>query len=242
MARVVRRAQNEFAQPRHGKQNAPVRRAGHQKRAAARQKVLIHHHMHALAGRDQRACAAPCGCGVLLAQGVHPHACGVDDAARLNVIFLPCFGIPCPQPCHLAACMAQLRHGAMVHQQSAMRRRRARQRQRQPRVVKLPIPILHAALQALRLRARQAVLHGNRAQPLRTPQTGLARQQVINLQPHAVPGRFPPAVRRHHERQRLRQMGRRRQDVRAFVQRLAHQRHIALRQITHPAMHQLGGA
>jgi len=73
-------------------------------------------------------------------------------------------------------------------------------------------------------------------------QAVLAGQRVVHLQAGAVERRIQQAVGRHHERQRLGQVRRVVQQRAALVQGFAHQGHIALGQVAHAAVHQLGGA
>ncbi|MPM99214.1 hypothetical protein SDC9_146405 [bioreactor metagenome] len=87
------------------------------------------------------------------------------------------------------------------------------------------------------------VFHGLGAgEEFSSPQAGLAGQRVIHLEADAVERRIQQLVRGHHKGQRLGQMRCVVQQRGALVQRLAHQGDVALRQIAHAAMHQLGGA
>src|SRR5258707_9463793 len=46
------RSQDDLAQPGHGKEHAAIGRLGHEQGVVAGQEVAVHHHVHALAGRD----------------------------------------------------------------------------------------------------------------------------------------------------------------------------------------------
>jgi hypothetical protein len=138
--------------------------------------------------------------------------------------------------------MDQARGRAVIDQQRTLAGRRSGQRQRQPRVVKLAVPVLDAALEVLRLHGRQVSERFLPVEEFRGAQAGLAGQRVIHLEPDAVERRLPELVGRHDKGQRLRQVRRVGQQRGALVQGLAHQGDIALRQVAHAAVHQLGGA
>ena len=208
----------------------------------ARQEVPVHHQMHALARRHHGPGLAPIGLRIHAAQGVDPDPGGVDDAARAQLPGLAGLRIAALQAAHACGLVLQGRDRAVVEQQSAFPRRAARQHQGKAGVVELAVPVLDAAAQVLGAHRGQELLRLARRQKLRGSQSGLTRQQVIGLQAGAVKRRFPPAVGRHHKRQRLRQVRRIAQQDAALVQRLVHQRNIALRQVAHTTVHQLGGA
>jgi hypothetical protein len=131
---------------------------------------------------------------------------------------------------------------AVVQHHRAALRRGARQSERQAGVVELPVPVLDAAGQAARLHVGQQFARARGRQELGVPDAARARQRVVHLQARAVERRLPQPVGRHHEGQRLRQVRRIGQQRGALGQRLAHQRHVALRQVAHAAVHELGGA
>ena len=138
--------------------------------------------------------------------------------------------------------MQQLLGRAVIDQQRALGRCGARQHQGQTGIVKLSIPVLHAALEVVGTHRRQQPQSLVLAQKLSTPQAIFAGQRVVHLQARAIKRRVQQFVRRHHKSQRLRQVRRVVQQRGALMQRFAHQRDVALRQITHTTVHQLGGA
>src|SRR5208283_542442 len=70
----------------------------------------------------------------------------------------------------------------------------------------------------------------------------LAGQQLIELQAQAVEGSFPPVVVRHNERQIVHDVRRVLQKQSALLERFHDQPNVALLQITHAAVCQLGAA
>ena len=235
VTRRVGGAQNHLPQPRHGKQHAAIGGFGHHQGRLPRQKPLVHHHVHALARRHHGLCAA-----VLFAQGIDPHPCGVDHAPRCNLVALPRQSVHAMHPRHLAVGVAQALDPQAVEQQSPLQRRAACQGQRQLGVIELAIPIHHTAAQTLRLHRGQTGQSLPARQKLGSPQARRARQSVVQLQTHAIKRLFPPRIRGHHKGQGLGDVRCVVQQCAALVQRFAHQGNVALRQIPHAPVHQLG--
>jgi hypothetical protein len=130
----------------------------------------------------------------------------------------------------------------VVDQQGAARGRGARQQHRQPGVVELAVPVLHAAGQAALAHGGQQLADPARVEELGVAQAAAAGQHVVGFQADAVEAALPPLVARHHEGQPLRDMGRVGEHRAALLQRFAHQADVALRQVAHTAVRQLGGA
>lgn len=207
-----------------------------------RQKFPINHDVHALAGRHHGRHGAACGLAVHLAQAIHPDTGGIDHRMRPHGEFLAAHRVAADEASHLAVVVHQRGGRAIVHHQGTQAGGRARQRQRQAGVVKLAVPVLHAALEALRARRGQALERAFFAEKFGGTQACLAGQGVVHLEPDAVERGLPETVGRHDERQRLRQVRRVVQQRGALVQRLAHQGDVALGQVAHATVHQLGGA
>ena len=74
------------------------------------------------------------------------------------------------------------------------------------------------------------------------PKPYLPGEQVVELQAGAIERRLPPVVVRHHEAEIADQVRRVLQQQAALVQRLHHQPNVALLQVAHAAVHQLGAA
>ena len=203
-------AQDDLAQPWHGKQHTAIAGFGHQQGGVAAEEFFVHHDVHTLAGGDD-GFGHGCRCarsGVLLTQRVHPYACGVDHAARLDGVSLPAQHVFTHQAADVAALVLQRHRLAVVDQQRTLGGRRACQRQRQAGVVELAVPVLHAALQPVGRDHRHQCACFRFAQKTCAAQACLARQQVVSGETRAVERRFPPLVRRHHKSQRLGQVGR----------------------------------
>ena len=124
----------------------------------------IHHHVHALTGCHDRLDRAARSLAILLAQGIHPDACRIDDTTRAQSVEDSGLGVFAHHAADTAIFMQQLACSTVVHQQRAMKGRRAGQRQGQTRIIKLAIPILDAALESLRSYSRQALQGASRTQ------------------------------------------------------------------------------
>ncbi len=242
LAGAVGGAEDDLAEPGHGEEDAAVCRLRHHHRVVGGKELPVHHDVHALAGRDDGPRGPAEGFGVLAAQAVHPDPRGIDDAARPQGVWGAGFGVLAAQARDLAVLVDELARRAVVDEQRAAQRRGARERQGEPCVVELAVPILDAALQAIAAHGGQKAQRALPAQEFGGTQAGAARQQVVGLEAHAVEGRLPETVGRHHEGQRLRQVRRIAEQRGALVQCLAHERDVALREVADTAVHELGGA
>ena len=241
-ARRVRGSQDQFAQPGNAEQDPAICRFGNHQSMGARQELAVDHDVDPLAGRHHRLNRPPDGVAVLLPQPIDPDAGGVDHAMRPQLEGLAGFAVLASQARHLAVLVKQAGRGAVVHHQGALGRRGPGQRQREPGVVELSIPVLDAAFEPLTTRRRQAGQRFVPGQEFGGAQPRFARQRVVDLQADTVERHLPELVRRHHERQRLRQVRGVAKQRAALVQRFPHQRDIALREVAHAAVNQLGGA
>ena len=242
VARCVGGAQNDLAQPGHGKEHAAIGGAWHQHRVGPRQEAAVDHQVHALAGCHHGRSGGGVGLAVHVTHSVHPHTRGVDDAARLQREGLARLGASRLHAVHLALVAQQTRGHYAVGQHSATSGSAAHQGDGQTRVVKLAVPVLHAADQALGRQARRHLQGLGTAQEFCAAQTAPTGKQVIGLQTGAVKSALPPAVAGHDKGQGLGQMRRVGQHGAALLQRFTHQGHVALREVTHTAMRELGGA
>ena len=201
--------------------------------------------MHTLAGSHHVA-HGPAACcyghvAVFVAQGVHPDAGGIDDTPGVHCNALPRLSILAAQARHLAIGVQQPLHRAVIDQQGPGLGCCFCQRDGQAGIVKLAVPVFDAALQAPWVDARQRSQCAVAAQKPRLAQPRFAGQHVVHHQPQAVKRGFPPLIRRHHKGQRLGQMRRVVQQRGALVQGLVNQTDIALGQVAHTAVQQLGG-
>ncbi|MNS86242.1 hypothetical protein D3C72_1201400 [compost metagenome] len=198
-ARRVGGAHDGVAVPWHHEQHAAVVGLGNEDGALAGQEVLRQGQVHALAGRHHRL-------RVLVfhaAHGVHPHARGVDDAARPQREAGAADHVLRGHAVNLAIAGAQARGAHIVHGRAAQVEQRAHQAHRQARVIELAVVIQHAALQAASVDVfRQRGGIGQRVaarQPAAGRQVQLAGQHVVHLQADAVEGLVKQVVGRHHE-------------------------------------------
>ncbi len=134
---------------------------------------------------------------------------------------------------------------AVVEDNAALTDRGAGERHSQPRIVELGILILHATDEAVGLHARKRFEHGISREESRRPEARPPGNRVVEPQAGGIEPPIPepaaPAIRRNRERQPLHEMRRVGQEYRPLTQRLADERHIALGQIPHAAVHELRG-
>src|SRR6185295_2088742 len=109
-------------------------------------------------------------------------------------------------------------------------------------VVELPVVIDGAAAQAVRLQGGDAIerlLAGEGAGGLEAHAAG---EQVVEPEPRAVEGPFPPVVTGHYEGEVAHQVRGVAQQPPALAQGLQHQRDVALLEVAYAAVHKLGAA
>ncbi len=188
VARRVGRAEDGLAQPGHREQHAAVGRLRHHQRMRAGQKGAVDDEVHALARRHHRLGRRSIRIAVHVAHGIHPHARGIHHAARAQLEAFPAFGVTRLQAAHLAAFAIKAGHGDVVQHQRTAPQCGARQQQGQPRIVELPVPVLHTADQALRPHGGQQFARASGGQPFGRAQALAAGQHVVHLQPGAVEG------------------------------------------------------
>src|SRR5690606_21261109 len=233
----VRSSQYHFPQPRHCKQYATVLCARHQQSVVTRQKVAIHHQMHALARSDHGLCRLTRGLVVHSTQIVYPHSGSVHHATRLDLRLDAGIHGAISRTHHLTVSMKQTDHGAIVDQQAALGGGATSKRQGQARVVELAVPVLHPALQSLAAHAGQAIQSLTTRKKLSGSQTGAPRQGIVSLEADAIERCLPALVARHDEWNGAGNVRRVVQKLAAFVQGFAYQRDIALSEITYAAMY-----
>ena len=130
----------------------------------------------------------------------------------------------------------------MVEERTALLHGRLGQVDGQAGIVKLPVVVEHAAPQAVGLEVAQAPQRFLLAQVHRGPQAELAGQQVVHRQADGIVRPAPPVVVRNDKILVFHQVRRVAQQQAPLVKRLAHQRNVALGQVAHAAVHQLGAA
>ena len=219
-----------------------IGRFRHHQGMVRRQELPIDHDVDPLAGGHHGLDRLALCLSILLTEQIDPRASGIDHALGANGEGLARLCIAADHTSNAISFVHQLFSGAVIDQQSAFGCRRAGQRQRQTRIVKLTVPVFDAALEPLLLHGGQVFDGLAAGQKFGGAQPSLARQRVIHLEADAVERRVQHFIGRHDKGQRLRQVRSVVQQGCALVQRLAHQRDIALGQIAHAAVHQLSSA
>ena len=110
----------------------------------------------------------------------------------------------------------------------------------QPGVVELAVVVDHSAAQAFGPDRRQPRQRLVPREDLRGSEPVLAGQDVVDLQAQPVEGRLPPVVAGHDERQVADQVRSILSKQPALLERLHHQRDVALLEVAHAAVHELG--
>lgn len=126
----------------------------------------------------------------------------------------------------------------VVHRRSTQIENRLRKVYSQPRVVELTVIILHATLQARRLKRRNAPQCLLPGKDLRRAEAKFASQAIVDLHANPVERPLPPAVDRDDERKMMHQTRGVLAKQPAFAERLEDQRNVPLFQVTHPSVDQ----
>ena len=234
--RRVGRTDQRVLVPRDGEHHAPVARVRHHDRAVARQERPIEHEMDALARRDQRR-RVRLG---EMADAVTERAGGVDHHRRVDLERVTGFEIASHETVNEA--VDALRDAGdlrVVEQRRALLGRGLHEVDQQPRIVELAVVIDHPAAQALGLDRRQALQRLVTREDFRGAETVLPGQHVVDLESDPVERRFPPVVVGDDEGQVAHQVRRVLPQDAPFLQRLHHERDVALLEIAHAPVHQL---
>ena len=109
-------------------------------------------------------------------------------------------------------------------------------------VVELPVVVDHAATQSVLRKRRDALEHFFAREDLRGAKAVFAREQIIDLHADAVERRLPPFIIRHDELHVANQVRRVLQQQPTLLERFHHQRNIAVLEVTHAAVDELGRA
>ena len=231
-------AHHHLAMPGHGKQHAAVRCLGHHQGVFAGQELAVQHQVDALAGQD----------GGLVVRLVHPqdgigkHAGGVDHALRLHLEGLAGQLILRRHTFQTAVgALLQRRDGAVVEHRGAMIGGGLCQAQRQTGVVELAVVVADPGADLVVTHPLQAPAGIALAQIAGLADAQLAGEAVIHPQAEGVVRCRPPFFTRDDEGLLAEQVRCIVREAAALAQRLAHQIHIALGQVAHATMHQLGG-
>ena len=234
--RRVRGAHHGVPVPRDREHHARVACARHHDRRLAAEEALVQDHVDALAGRDHRQ-----GDGIVQAPHAVAESAGrVDQRACLDHVLAAGLEVAKASPTHVASVvLVQVDDRRVVDQAGALLGGRPRQVDQQTAVVELPVVVLHAPAQALLLERRDALEHLLARQDPRAGEAVAAGQHVVDAHADAVEGRLPPQVVGHDEREVADEVRRVLQQQPPLVERLHHERHVALLQVAHAAVHQL---
>ena len=178
-----------------------------------------------------------------MAHGIGERAGGIHDDFCLRAERLAGLDVlPANAVDDAVAAFVQPGDFGIVEQRGALFGRGGDQIDEQPRIVKLAVVINHAPGESVGIdvgKTPERFLLGNE---LRCAETIFAGEHLINLEADAVERPLPPGVAGNNKRQLADEMRRVLAQESAFLQRLHHERDVALFEITHAAVHQFGAA
>ena len=181
---------------------------------------------------------------VELPQSIDPDAGGIDHAAAAHVEALARLTVFDGDARDAPVIRDQPPRAAVVEHDRAFTDRRAGEGDGKPGVVELAVPVADCAGESLRLQARR----GGQG-PLATEQAHAAeplgsRERFVDRQADPVERQIPEpardAVGRHKEGKGLGEVRGVVEQELSFMKRLADERHVALREIPHAAVDELG--
>jgi hypothetical protein len=231
-------ADHDVVVPGHGEQHAAVVGAGHHDGAVAGQEAAVHDDVHALTGGEHGLDVA----AFHAADVVHEHAGGVHHGPGTDLVFAASLVVAEAGADDAAALLDQAHDGGVVQGDAAMVFQAAHERDGQPRVVELPVEVEDAALQPGLFQGGGAGQRLGLVHVAAGLEVQLPGEQVVHLQADAVEGRGPPLVRGDQEAHVAHEVRGVAFEQAAFVQCLAHQGHVALREVAHAAVHEFGRA
>ena len=239
--RRVGRPHDHPAVPGHREEHPPVVGMGDEDGARRGQEAALEHQVDPLAGSEERRAR-----GVV--QPTHlvgPDAGGVDHRAGADGALAAGLLVPQHGARHQAVGAAGLdqRDGAqVVERHPAAVRRGAGERQPQTRVVELGVVVEDAPQEPFGRQGGQAGQRLLARQAVRGAQPQAAGEQVVDLEAEAVEGPLPVGIDGDDERQLAHQVRGVGEQSPALAQRLEHQADVALAQVAHAAVDQLGAA
>ena len=186
------------------------------------------------------------GGGLRLGQAanlVGEDAGGVDDDARAGLELLAGFAIDRVNAVDESVGVARERdRGSVVQDGGSVFGRGGEERNEQARIVELAIVVDDSPAQAVVADVGQEFESFIERKDARAPEAVLAREEVVDFEADAVEGSLPPGVIGDDEGEIANQMGRVLKQDAALLERFHHQRDVALLEIAHSAMNQLGAA
>jgi hypothetical protein len=162
--------------------------------------------------------------------------------ASVDGEFLARLGVADARAADAVRLLQQRNDAHVVRHARAKRRGGLRQRDSEAGVIELAVLIADAAAQAAGFHVRKSFHRALTRKPPRRRKSEFTREPVVEFQPDAVIGRFPPMIARHDEVQRLHEMRRVAQEQPPLAQRLAHERDVSLPQVSEAAVNQFGAA
>ena len=153
------------------------------------------------------------------------------------------FVIACDNAVHIAFVIAQQAGcRTVIHHRGAMIGGGHGEVDEQARIVELAVVVDDAAAQFFRFQCGKALKSLLFAEQLRRAEPVLAGKQVVELEADAIERRFPPGVVGNNEGEVVHQVRSVLAQQAALFQRRHDQRNVALFEIAHAAVHQLGAA
>ena len=229
---------HDVVPPRNGKHHAAVAGVGHHDCRGPGEEAALEHEVHSLAGRDHGQ-----GPGVIgTAEFVAECTRGIDHASGHEAHGFGSGGFRVMEDDPLEKAFGvfdETGDGGVVEQTGPLLDGGLRQVDQQAAVVELSVVIEDAAAQAVLGERGDAFEDLIAREQLGSAEAVLARQQIIDFQPHPVERSLPPEVIRHDKRQIADEMRRVLKQEPTLLQGLDHQGHVALLEIPDAAMHQL---
>ena len=184
-----------------------------------------------------------CSIGLVeAAHGIGVNAGGVDHHARAQGKGFPRFGVLRGSPLHAPCRLLQAGNRQVVEAGGTEIGGCAHQRDGQAGIVELRIPVAYAAGELISAQAGQGGQRFAVVEQARRRDVAGAGEQVIELQAGAEFEFFNDAAGGDDEGQRPHQRCGIFKQTPPFEQGMAHQRQVALAQVAHTAMDQLGAA
>ncbi len=176
-----------------------------------------------------------------------PHAVNVnagriDHGPRFYLERLTALGVLCDHARNPAAFLDKPRNRRIVERGSTQVNDRLRQGHRHAGVVELTVGVKNAAVQALGADRGDFLDDFIPAYPMRSSDSGSAREQVVEFQSDPIEGQIEPAIGRNNKVAGVYQVRSVPQEHAALLERLAYQGDVSLGQVAHSTVNQLGAA
>ena len=201
--------------------------------------MAVEHQVHALAGYYQRS-------GLRIVEAIdviYKYPGGIDYRSGSDLISFATFQIGGRNPTdHSLLIFQQAGYAGIVEHIAAVVGDGLCQVNGQAGVIKLAVMVDHPAPQAFFLQVGYLLHGGFFVYVYRGAQPQLAGHHIIDFKAHRIKRATPPFIVGYQKLLVFHQMGGVVHQQAAFLQGFQYQGDIALRQVAHPAMHQLGAA